>query len=84
MKTVVLKIKGLSDDQINEEFTGFFNKLVEKYPKQFGVGMSAMEPNSAGEKEILRIAELGGNAEHGEQQASKSCEIKKKRRKLFY
>lgn len=66
MKTLVLKLKGLTDEQIQEEFTGFFNKMVEKYPNQFGVGLSAMEQNSPGEKEILRIAELGGGLDHGE------------------
>lgn len=58
MKTLVLKVKGLTDEQIQEEFTDFFNKLVEKYPKQFGVGLSAMEGNTEGEQEILRIAKL--------------------------
>lgn len=58
MKTLVLKVKGLTDEQLQEEFSEFFNKLVEKYPNQFGVGLSAMEENSEGEKEILRIAEL--------------------------
>ena len=58
MKTLVLKVKGLTDEQIQEEFTEFFNKMVEKYPKQFGVGLSAMEENTEGEQEILRIAKL--------------------------
>ena len=58
MKTVVLKIKGLTNEQIQEEFSEFFNKLVEKYPNQFGVGLSVMEQNTDGEKEILRIANL--------------------------
>lgn len=58
MKTLVLKVKGLTDEQIQEEFTEFFNKLVEKYPKKFGVGLSAMEENTEGEQEILRIAKL--------------------------
>ena len=35
MKTLVLKLKGLTDEQIQEEFTGFFNKMVEKYQNQF-------------------------------------------------
>ena len=57
MKTLVLKVKGLTDEQIQEEFTEFFNKLVEKYPKQFGVGLSVMEENTEGEQlaEILEI-----------------------------
>ena len=58
MKTLVLKVKGLTDEQIQEEFTDFFNKLVEKYPDEFGVGLSAMEENTEGEQEILRIAKL--------------------------
>lgn len=58
MKTIVLKVKGLSDEQIQEEFSEFFNKLVEKYPGKFGVGLSTMERNSNGEKEILKIANL--------------------------
>ena len=78
MKTLVLKVKGLSDDQIQEEFSEFFYKMVEKYPNQFGVGLSAMEGNSEGEKEILRIAELGGELDRGEQQTSKSCKAKNK------
>lgn len=58
MKTVVLKIKGLTDEQIQEEFSEFFNTLVDKYPNQFGVGISSMRENTEGEKEILRIARL--------------------------
>lgn len=58
MKTLVLKVKGLTDEQIQEEFTDFFNKLVEKYPDEFGVGLSAMEENTEGEQEILRTAKL--------------------------
>ncbi|MGI6154421.1 MAG: hypothetical protein ACOYEB_00535 [Enterococcus lemanii] len=42
MKTLVLKVKGLTDEQLQEEFSEFFNKLVEKYPNQSGVGLSAM------------------------------------------
>ncbi len=38
MKTLVLKVRGLTDRQIQEEFGEFFNKLVEKYPDEYGVG----------------------------------------------
>ena len=58
MKTVVLKIKGLTDEQIQEEFSEFFNMLVDKYPNQFGVGISFMRQNTEGEKKILTIAGL--------------------------
>lgn len=58
MKTIVLKIKGLSDEQIQEEFTELFSKLVDKYPGEFGVGLSALEEGTDGEKMILKIANL--------------------------
>lgn len=48
----------LPNEKIQEEFTDLFNKLVEKYPDEFGVGLSAVEGNSEGEQEILRIAKL--------------------------
>lgn len=56
--TLVLKIKGLSEDQIQEHFSEFFNELVDKYPNQFGVGLSAMTKGSDGEHQVLSIADL--------------------------
>lgn len=58
MKTIVLKIKGLSDEQIQEEFTELFTKLADKYPEEFGVGLSALEEGTDGERMILKIANL--------------------------
>ena len=58
MKTLVLKVKGLTDGQTQEEFTEFFDKLVEKYPDDFGAVLVAFDEGSEQEKEILRIARL--------------------------
>lgn len=58
MKTVVLKIKGLTEEQLQEEFTEFFNELVEKHPTEFGAGVSIIREGSEGEKTILEIAKL--------------------------
>ncbi|MGM0173676.1 hypothetical protein [Enterococcus sp. DIV0800] len=58
MTTLVLKIKGLSEEQIQEHFSEFFNDLVDKYPNQFGVGLSAMTKGTEEEQQILKIADL--------------------------
>lgn len=56
--TMVLKVKGLSEDQIQEHFSEFFASLVSKYPNQFGVGLSALTKGTEEEKKVLAIADL--------------------------
>lgn len=56
--TVVLRVKGLTDEQIQEHFTEFFSGLVEKYPNQFGVGVSVLTKGTKAEQQVLKIAEL--------------------------
>lgn len=56
--TMVLRIKGLSEERIQEHFTEFFSGLVEKYPNQFGVGVSVLIKETEGEKKVLEIADL--------------------------
>lgn len=57
-KTMVISVKGLNDDQIQEEFTDFFQNLVEKYGVNFGCSLSKMQENTEAEKQILILAEL--------------------------
>ena len=56
--TAVLKMAGLDDDQIQEEFSEFFEGLTQKYPNQFGVGAYFMKRGSDAEAELLKIARL--------------------------
>lgn len=58
MKTVVLKIKGLTEKEIQEALTVLFSRLSEKHPTEFGAGVSIMRDGSEGEKTILEIAKL--------------------------
>lgn len=57
-KTIVISVKGLDDDQIQEEFTVFFQNLVEKYGENFGCSLSKMQENTESEKQILKLSEL--------------------------
>lgn len=57
MKTIVIKLNGLDDSDIQEEFTKFFNELNRKYTS-FGAGISIMVEGTEGEKTILKIADL--------------------------
>ncbi|MEO1772526.1 hypothetical protein [Candidatus Enterococcus ferrettii] len=56
--TMVLKIKGLTEDQIQEHFSELFGSLVAKYPNQFGVGLSALAKGTEEEQQVLAIADL--------------------------
>lgn len=56
--TIVLKIKGLTEDQIQEHFSELFASLVAKYPNQFGAGLSALAKGTDGEQQVLAIADL--------------------------
>ena len=56
--TVVLRVKGLTEEQIQEHFTEFFSELVKKYPNQFGVGVSVLTKGTDAEQQVLKIAEL--------------------------
>lgn len=58
MTTLVVKIKGLSEEQIQEHFSEFFNELVEKYPNQFGAGISVLTKGTEGEQQVLKVADL--------------------------
>lgn len=55
---MILKTTGLNDDQIQEEFSDFFNRLVNKYPDQFGVGLTVLTKGTESEKQVLEIADL--------------------------
>lgn len=55
---LVLKVKGLTDDEVQENFGEFFENMVDKYPNKFGVGLSGMAKGSEAEKEVLRLADL--------------------------
>lgn len=55
---MVLKTIGLNDEQIQEEFSWFFNTLVEKYPDHFGVGLSVLTKGTDSERQVLEIADL--------------------------
>lgn len=57
-KTIVLSVKGLTDNEIQEEFTSFFQSLVEKYGSEFGCTLSKMQQNTQAEKEILKLSEI--------------------------
>lgn len=56
--TIVIKVKGLTEDQIQEHFSEFFASLVSKYPNQFGVGLSALTKGTEEEQKVLAIADL--------------------------
>lgn len=58
MTTIILKIKGLSEEQIQEHFSKFFAGLVDKYPNQFGVGASVLTKGTEAEQQVLKIADL--------------------------
>lgn len=58
MTTIILKIKGLSEEQIQEHFSEFFSSLVDKYPNQFGVGASVLTKGTEAEQQVLKIADL--------------------------
>ncbi|MFQ7233229.1 MAG: hypothetical protein ACLRPU_00015 [Enterococcus hulanensis] len=55
--TVVLRIKGLTEEQIQEHFSDFFSELVAKYPN-FGAGASILTRGTDAEQQVLKIAEL--------------------------
>lgn len=56
--TVVLRIKGLTEEQIQEHFSEFFAELVAKYPNKFGAGASVLTKGTDAEQQVLKIAEL--------------------------
>ena len=58
MKTVVLKINGLTEEQLQEALTDFLNEIPYEYPSFLGAGVSIMREGSEGEKTILEIAKL--------------------------
>lgn len=53
---IVLRVSGLTEEQIQEEFSDFFAGLTAKYPNKFGCGTSVMTDQGA--KEVLEIADL--------------------------
>ena len=56
--TMVLRIKGLSEDQIQEYFGDFFASLVKIHPDTFRVGASVLKKGSEKERKVLKIADL--------------------------
>lgn len=56
--TVVLRIKGLTEEQIQEHFSDFFAELVAKYPNKFGAGASILTRGTDAEHQVLKIADL--------------------------
>lgn len=54
-KVIVLQIKGMTDDEIQSEFTDFLSSLVEKHGEKFGVKLTQMTDKGA--SNILRIVE---------------------------
>ncbi|WP_367378111.1 hypothetical protein [Enterococcus gilvus] len=58
MTTIILKVKGLSEEEIQEHFSEFFAGLVDKYPNQFGVGASVLTKGTEAEQQVLKIADL--------------------------
>lgn len=54
-KVIVLQIKGLTDDNIQSEFTDFLSSLVEKYGEKFGAKLTQMTDKGA--SGVLRIVE---------------------------
>lgn len=58
MTTIILKVKGLSEEEIQEHFSEFFAGLVDKYPDQFGVGVSVLTKGTEAEQQVLKIADL--------------------------
>lgn len=51
-KMIILEIKGLTEDEIQEELTGFFQVLDEKYK---GYGATATGVTSSVAEEVNRV-----------------------------
>ena len=57
-QTVVIKMVGLTEDEIQHEFSEFFQKCINKYGDKVGFGLSGLEPNSELDLKILRLINL--------------------------
>lgn len=57
--TVVIKMIGLTEEQIQEEFSRFFDDLVQKHGEEnIGLELVGLEPDSDLDTEILSLAKL--------------------------
>lgn len=67
-KTLVISLIGINDVEIQEEFTLFFQSLVEKYGENFGCSLSKIREKSHEEDVILIMSKLDGDFERVEEE----------------